>query len=68
MNERVQHYVDEHRDLFLAELMEACRIPSVSEQEEPLAEMAAWLKERLERAGCSATFWPADDGPPIVWA
>ncbi|NOX60432.1 MAG: M20/M25/M40 family metallo-hydrolase [Chloroflexi bacterium] len=68
MDERIRQYVNEHRNEFLAELMEACRIPSVSEQEEPLAEMAAWLQARLERAGCDVTYWPVEDGPPIVWA
>jgi acetylornithine deacetylase/succinyl-diaminopimelate desuccinylase-like protein len=47
-------YAQQHRDLFLEQLFEFLRIPSIStlpEHEEDIISAATWLKERLEQLG-----------------
>ena len=67
MNE-AEHYIEAHRDLFLADLVAACSIPSISGQSGALATMKDWLDQRLRRLGCRVETWALTDGPPIVWA
>lgn len=68
MSNDIGSYIEAHRDALLADLIAACRIPSVSEQEKPLQDMAAWVADRLRVAGASVEYWPVADGPPVVWA
>ncbi|NOZ50988.1 MAG: hypothetical protein GXP37_13240 [Chloroflexi bacterium] len=56
MNE-VQQSVEQHRQTFLEELIVACSLPSVSEQMADLQKVAAWIRQRLQRAGCEVTLW-----------
>ncbi len=69
---QAQTYLDAHRDRFLADLVEACTIPSISGQFEALATMKNWLDDRLRRLGCRVETWETASsvacGPPIVWA
>ena len=67
MNNLVARYVAAHQPEMLADLVEACRIPSVSAQPGPLADMAAWVADRLRRAGCHVSLWDGEGGPAVVW-
>ncbi|RME81856.1 MAG: M20/M25/M40 family metallo-hydrolase [Caldilineae bacterium] len=62
-----QDYLNEHRDRLLADLVEACSIPSVSGQMDACEQMAAWVEARLQRLGASVTRWETEGGPPIIW-
>lgn len=68
MNNPVQQYIAAHEQTFLADLIEACSIPSVSGQAEALQQMAAWTAARLQRIGANVALWPVENGPPVVWA
>ena len=67
MQSDVQRYIETHADRFLAELKEACSIPSISEQMPDLEQMAQWVAARLQADGCDVTIWEVEDGPPVVW-
>ena len=67
MQSDVQRYIETHTDRFLQELIEACSIPSVSEQMPDLEQMAQWVAARLQKDGCDVTIWEVEDGPPVVW-
>lgn len=63
----VARTIERHKQDFLSELIEACSLPSVSEQQDDLRRMAGWILQRLQRLGCQATLWELEDGPPVVW-
>ena len=67
MQSDVQRYIETHADRFLRELIEACSIPSVSEQMPDLEQMAQWVGARLQVVGCEVTIWDVEDGAPVVW-
>ena len=67
MQSDVQRYIETHADRFLQELIEACSIPSVSEQMPDLEQMAQWVAARLQVDGCDVSIWEVEDGPPVVW-
>ncbi|NUQ37912.1 MAG: M20/M25/M40 family metallo-hydrolase [Caldilineales bacterium] len=68
MTNPVQRAIAAHEQRFLAELIEACRIPSVSGDAQALQTMADWTLARLQRLGAQTALWPTTDGPPVVWA
>jgi acetylornithine deacetylase/succinyl-diaminopimelate desuccinylase-like protein len=69
--QETQKYIEQHQDRFLEELMEWLRIPSVSADPQYKGDVqraAAFLKEKLEKAGVDkAEIYPTA-GHPIVYA
>lgn len=61
-------YITRHRDRWLAELTEFCRIPSVADRPEAMHAAAGWLARRLEGAGLRARLLPNPNGFPTVYA
>ncbi|HEU5299238.1 MAG TPA: M20/M25/M40 family metallo-hydrolase [bacterium] len=66
--EPVDAYVAEHRDRWLAELIEFCRYPSVAGYPDAMHAAADWLVRRLIAAGLSARLLPNPAGFPTVFA
>lgn len=58
--------VAEHADRLVDEWREACRIPSVSGDREPVERMAAWVEERLRRRFDQVVVERTPDGVPVV--
>lgn len=63
-----RRYIESRREALLSELMEICRIPSVSGNAEGLAAAAAWIARLLGNAGAEARLFEFEDAPPIVYA
>ena len=59
-------YVDQNRDRFMAELFALVRQPSISAQNEGVAECAALLKWQMEAIGIPARILPTA-GHPVVY-
>ena len=68
VGERVEAYIAQHRDRWIAELSEFCRFPSVAEYPEAMHGAASWLVRRLEAAGLRARLLPNPHGFPTVFA
>lgn len=66
--ERVDAYVAQHQQRWLAELAEFCRFPSVAEHPGAMHAAAGWLVRRLEAAGLRARLLPNAGGFPTVFA
>jgi len=62
-----QAYVEAHKDQFLCELMAFCAQPSIAAQRVGVEEMAALVRERLERVGATVQLLPLKEGPPIIY-
>jgi len=60
-------YVEAHKDHFLGELMAFCAQPSIAAQGVGVQEMAALVRERLERLGAEVQLLSVNDGPPVVY-
>jgi len=63
-------YVRQHRDRHLDELKEILRIPSVSTDPERAGDVkraAAWVRDRLVRAGCTRVEIHETARHPIVY-
>ena len=63
----VASYVEIHRDRFLSELMDLCRIPSVAAEGRGLDDAARWVATRLERLGATVTQIEIDGSPPMLF-
>ncbi|MEA3346010.1 MAG: M20/M25/M40 family metallo-hydrolase [Chloroflexota bacterium] len=61
-------YVESHKDQFLAELKDFCSQPSIAAQGIGMEEMAALVREQMERLGAEVQLLSVDDGPPVVYA
>ncbi|MFT6136124.1 MAG: acetylornithine deacetylase/succinyl-diaminopimelate desuccinylase-like protein, partial [Cyclobacteriaceae bacterium] len=64
-------YQNEHKDRFLAELMDLLRIPSVSADPAFKADVrnaAEFIKEKFSEAGADTVEIFETDGHPIVYA
>jgi acetylornithine deacetylase/succinyl-diaminopimelate desuccinylase-like protein len=69
--QETQKYIEQHQDRFLEELMEWLRIPSVSADPQYKGDVqraAAFLKEKLEKAGVDKVEIHPTAGHPIVYA
>ena len=69
--EKVQKYIDEHKQQFLDELFDLLRIPSISAQSEHKGDMvkcAEWLAASLVKAGADRAEVMPTDGNPVVYA
>jgi len=69
--EKVQKYIEEHRDRFIEELFEVLRIPSISAQPEHRPDMqrcAEWLAGALVEAGADRAEVMPTEGNPVVFA
>ncbi|MFN2250852.1 MAG: M20/M25/M40 family metallo-hydrolase [Anaerolineae bacterium] len=66
----IRGYVEEHRERFLSELVEYCRIPSVAAAGTGLEEARGFATEQLERLGATVTPLdvPGARGPAILGA
>jgi len=64
--EQIFRYVDQHRDRFLSELFSLLRQPSISTQDEGVAECAQLLKGQMEAVGVPARILPTG-GNPVVY-
>ena len=62
-----EDYIEAHKDRFLSELRAFCAQPSIAAQGVGVEEMAALVRERLERLGAEVQLLPVNDGPPIVF-
>jgi acetylornithine deacetylase/succinyl-diaminopimelate desuccinylase-like protein len=63
-------YLTEHRDVFIQELMEFLRIPSISslpEHKEDVQRAAKWLGSRMEAAGVESVQIMVTGGHPVVY-
>lgn len=65
--ESFENYIEAHKDRFLAELKAFCAQPSIAAQGAGVEEMAALVREKLERLGAEVQLLPVNDGPPIVF-
>jgi len=66
----IRDHLKSRRDRHLAELKELLRIPSVSTDPARAGEVrraAEWVRDRLERAGCTRAEVVRTDGHPIVY-
>jgi acetylornithine deacetylase/succinyl-diaminopimelate desuccinylase-like protein len=64
-------YAKEHRQVFLDDLKEFCKIPSISTDPGSKADMnraAEWLAQRMSRAGLSKVEIMPTGGHPVVYA
>ena len=69
--EKVQKYIDEHKQQFLDELFDLLRIPSISAQSEHKGDMvkcAEWLAASIVKAGADRAEVMPTDGNPVVYA
>ena len=69
--EKVQNYITENKDRFLAELFDLLRIPSISAQSEHKPDMvkcAEWLAAALVKSGADRAEVMPTDGNPVVYA
>ncbi len=64
---RIQKYIEDNREKFLAELSELCRIPSRSGNTRALHEAAAWIARALSALGAEARIFEIPGGAPIVY-
>ncbi len=68
---KVHDYIAAHKELFLDELFELLRIPSISAQSEHKPDMvrcAEWLAASLVKAGADRAEVMPTDGNPVVYA
>jgi acetylornithine deacetylase/succinyl-diaminopimelate desuccinylase-like protein len=68
MIEAIQAYVEQHRERFLRELEEYCRIPSVAAEGRGMSEAAAWVTQRLEALGAAVRTIRLPGAAPILYA
>jgi len=68
LRDRVDAYIAQHQERWLAELSELCRFPSVAEYPDAMHGAASWLVRRLEGAGLQARLLPNPHGFPTVFA
>jgi acetylornithine deacetylase/succinyl-diaminopimelate desuccinylase-like protein len=64
-------YSDKNKDIFLEELFELLRIPSISaqsEHDEDTKDAALWLKKNLEKVGLENVAVMETEGHPVVYA
>ena len=69
--EKVQTYIDEHKNQFLNELIELLKIPSISadpDYKEKVVLAAEMLKKYLIQAGADRSTLYTTDGHPILYA
>ena len=69
--EKVQNYITENKDRFLAELFDLLRIPSISAQSEHKPDMvkcAEWLAAALVKSGADRAEVMPTEGNPVVYA
>ncbi len=64
----VHEYVRAHRERFLEELVDFCRIPSVTAEGDDGWKAARWVARRLEGLGAHVAFWEVNGAPPVVYA
>ncbi len=62
----LQTFIDEHRQRFLDELTEFCRLPSISAEGRSLDETSEWVAARLEEIGATTEILDVPGGPPAV--
>ncbi len=70
MPEKIKQYVDANRDIFLEQLKELLRFPSVSslsEHKRDLVNCAEWLKTQFEKAGLEHCRVHPTGGHPAVY-
>lgn len=70
-NEKINKYVEEHKERFLEELFELIRIPSVSSQsqhKEDMVRCAEQWKELLLKSGMDKAAVMPTEGHPVVYA
>ena len=65
--ERIDRYIDQHIDGWLADLTDLCAVPSVSARHEGIDECAALVAELIRRRGFDARVEPSG-GHPVVLA
>ena len=66
----VATYVREHKQLYLDQLSELLRIPSIStdpDRRQDVRKAADWVKDRLRAAGCTRAEVHQTEGHPIVY-
>src|SRR5579862_3303643 len=63
---RVEQYVDDHLDQFVAELQDLCRIPSIGGQDEGMGQAEHWLLDKYTRIGLQARSLAVPDSHPFV--
>lgn len=64
----LEAYIEQHRQRFLDEVIDYCRIPSVAAEGRGIGEAAAWVAARLERLGATAEIIDIPGGSPAVYA
>jgi acetylornithine deacetylase/succinyl-diaminopimelate desuccinylase-like protein len=62
----IREFVDAESKRFLDLLREACSLPSISAEGRGLAEMAAWLEDRLEAIGARVSRLQVPGAPPAL--
>ena len=65
-----ENYLEQHRDRFLAELVEFLRIPSISSLSEHAADVGRageWVADRLRAAGMEEVCLLSSEGSPVVY-
>ncbi len=60
--------VAKNRDLYVGWLVEACRIPTVADEPEALAEMAAWLEAKFIELGATTERLTYEGAPDAILA
>lgn len=61
------HYVDSHVELWLQQLSDFCRIPSISTVNGPaMAEAAGLVMDLLQQRGIATEAIPQSSGPPLI--
>jgi acetylornithine deacetylase/succinyl-diaminopimelate desuccinylase-like protein len=65
---QIQNYIDKHREKFLDELSELCRIPSRSGDSKALSEAAEWIARAFSNLGAEVRTFQIPGGAPIVYA
>jgi acetylornithine deacetylase/succinyl-diaminopimelate desuccinylase-like protein len=67
--ESFDHYIDQHRDEFIAELSAFCEQPSIANTGEGMAEMAEIVRAKMAEVGAEVQLLRvAPDAPKIVYA
>lgn len=66
MTDPLDRYLDEHRDRYVAELLDLCTIPSEATDDAALDRAARWCADRLVAAGAATRTLRVDGAPALV--
>lgn len=66
MTDPLDRYLDDHRDRFIAELLDLCTIPSEATDDAALDRAARWCADRLVAAGAATRSLRVDGAPALV--